>query len=159
MTGACGGGTKLPLNVFIALIGLSFLQLCLVLILATDFGWNAQATVSEDVVNIRQKLTSLLGLPPVSDERPQKSKLPVNRNQQLRFQATVNALRPLVRTKDEQLLEAIRDGIIKTKISTASNSDEEPECILGRAHHYLAHWLNVNGSINTANTGECVSSY
>ncbi|KAL1396629.1 hypothetical protein pipiens_010398, partial [Culex pipiens pipiens] len=154
MTGAGGGGGKLPLTVFITLIGVSFLQLFLVLSLGSDLGWAAQGTVSEDVTNVRQKLTALLGLPPVSYEYPLKAQLPVDHNQQLRFKAAVNALRPLVRTNDEQLLEAIRDEIIKAKITSASSPDEaEPECILGRAHHYLAHWLNVNGSINTANTG------
>lgn len=39
------------------------------------------------------------------------------------------------------------------------DDDDGKECILGRAHHYMAKWLNRNGTINTNNRSEYCMKY
>lgn len=110
----------------------------------------------DDIVKARRRLSAVVGMPPAPS-------IGINENDSGQLLTQTYRYK---RVKDRSPSSARGLGPIivsgqnstSTTPKTLDDSDEQ-ECILGRAHHYMAKWLNRNGTINADNSSEYCFKY
>lgn len=106
----------------------------------------------EEVIQARRRLSAVVGMPPapppveyhenVSGQLLAKNHRYKSVQSDRSHSSSARGLGPIIVNGDNG--EA-------TTPKTFDDTDEQ-ECILGRAHHYMAKWLNRNGTINADNS-------
>ncbi|XP_062560790.1 uncharacterized protein LOC134225047 isoform X2 [Armigeres subalbatus] len=103
----------------------------------------------EDVIRARRRLAAFMEMPPSVSVNNNNGNYgahlatgshPYSLDADLLHSPATRALGPIIVKGANNMSPEVLEDV------------ERQECILGRAHHYMAMWLNPNGTINTGNS-------